>query len=66
MSGFCGKIGKLNVYVKPVSLFFLKETGHRTLWGVFFTLSIFGIIGILIYNQVLALIYRNNPNFSTQ
>jgi len=66
MSGLCRKVEKMNVYVKPVSLFLMKETGHRTLCGVFFTLSILGIIGILIYDQVLALIYRTNPIFSTQ
>lgn len=34
----------INVFVKPVDLFLLKQGGHRTLLGTFMTLGIISVL----------------------
>ena len=53
---------KVNVYTKPVTLLLLKEFGHRNYFGVFFTLIVVSVVGLLFYLSIEALILRSNPS----
>lgn len=52
---------RFNFFTKPVTLLLLKESGHRTALGVFFTLVVLSTVGLLFNSQIQSLIRRDNP-----
>lgn len=54
-------VKRFNFYTKPVTLLLLKETGHRTWLGFFFTLIVISVLTLLMYTEIESLIVRDNP-----
>ncbi|CAD8104035.1 unnamed protein product [Paramecium primaurelia] len=55
----------INVFVKPVDLFLLKQGGHRTLLGTFMTLGIISVLLIQFINIVSSFVLHDNPTLLT-